>query len=108
MNMFAALLSLAFVALSSGLPQGYAPAPVYAPAPLYAPAPAYAPAPIQDYDNTPVVLCENYPYCDDAPYNLGHLQVINNNIIQVPFTFLSHSILYSLRTYTHVVYFDQL
>jgi hypothetical protein len=34
-----------------------------------------------DYsDDAPVVLCPNYPYCDDAPYRIPHLQVNTESI----------------------------
>merc|ERR1712036_50776 len=63
----------------------YKPAPV-APAPTYkpAPVPAYKPAPVpapykpaphyESYPDEPVILCPNYPYCNDAPHALSHLQ----------------------------------
>jgi hypothetical protein len=55
MNVFGILFSLLLVALSSARPQ-------------YGRSPDY-------YDDGPIVLCPNYPYCDDAPYSLPHLQV---------------------------------
>merc|ERR1712018_864489 len=61
-------------------PVPYHPAPpVYHPAPApYKPAPApYKPAhptPYVEYPDGPVILCPNYPYCDEAPYALSHLQ----------------------------------
>jgi hypothetical protein len=66
-----------------------APAPYHAPAPSYKPAPApyhapaYKPAPApyhaspahyESYEDEPVYRCPNYPYCDEAPYALSHLQ----------------------------------
>merc|ERR1711881_636274 len=54
-------------------PAPYAPAPAYRPAP-YKPAP-YKPAPhYESYPDEPVILCPNYPYCNDAPHALSHLQ----------------------------------
>merc|ERR1711997_453807 len=58
-------------------PAPYHPAPpVYKPAPVPAykpaPAPAYKPAP--DYADEPVYRCPNYPYYDEAPHALSHLQ----------------------------------
>jgi len=58
MSIFAVLFSLALVALSAARPQ----------APAYGQSPDY-------FDNAPIILCPNYPYCNDAPYNLPHLQV---------------------------------
>ena len=63
-------------------PVAYKPAPVaYKPAPApYKPAPApykpapYKPAHYESYEDEPVYRCPNYPYCDDAPYALSHLQ----------------------------------
>ena len=58
-------------------PAPYKPAPVaYKPAPApYKPAPApYKPAPYESYEDEPVYRCPNYPYCDEAPYALSHLQ----------------------------------
>ena len=61
-------------------PVPYHPAPpVYHPAPApYKPAPApykpAHPAPYVEYPDEPVILCPNYPYCDEAPYGLSHLQ----------------------------------
>merc|ERR1712156_621712 len=53
-------------------PVVYKPAPpVYKPAPVH-PAPAYKPAPV--YPDEPVYRCPNYPYCDEAPHALSHLQ----------------------------------
>lgn len=47
----------------------------------YQPRPApYAPAPYQprpyheEPQYAPVELCPNYPYCDEAPHNIYHLQ----------------------------------
>ena len=59
-------------------PAPYHPAP-YKPAPApYKPAPApykpAHPAPYETYPDEPVILCPNYPYCDEAPYALSHLQ----------------------------------
>ena len=62
-------------------PAPYHPAPApYHPAP-YPPAPAYHPAPKPAYHPAPPVEsygvpfnCPNYPYCEEAPYNLYHLQ----------------------------------
>lgn len=59
-------------------PAPYAPAPAYRPAPYkpapYKPAP-YKPAPHYDsYEDEPVYRCPNYPFCDDAPHALSHLQ----------------------------------
>lgn len=56
MNIYGLVFSLVMVALASARPQ----APIY--------------GSIPDYDNTPVILCPNYPYCNDAPYGLPHLQ----------------------------------
>ncbi len=63
------------------------PKPYHAPAPApktYHPKPApkpYHPPPPKAhydedpyYDDEPVVLCPNYPYCTDAPYGIYHLQ----------------------------------
>ena len=50
-----------------------APKPVYHPAPK----PAYHPAPPAAYHPEaygPPFSCPNYPYCEEAPYNLYHLQ----------------------------------
>ena len=52
-------------------PPVYKPSPVYKPAPVH-PAPAYKPAPV--YPDEPVYRCPNYPYCDEAPHALSHLQ----------------------------------
>ena len=56
-------------------PAPYKPAPApYKPAPApYKPAP-YKPAPYESYEDEPVYRCPNYPYCDEAPYALSHLQ----------------------------------
>ncbi len=32
------------------------------------------PAPYNQYPDEPVVLCAHYPYCDEAPHGLYHLQ----------------------------------
>ena len=54
------------------LPYKPAPAPVYKPAP---PKPApYKPAPYESYADEPVYRCPNYPFCDEAPHALSHLQ----------------------------------
>ncbi len=68
-------------------PAPYRPAPVYhkpaPPPPAYhkpAPPPAYhKPAPSyggQDpyYEETAPFYCPSYPYCSEAPYQIGHLQ----------------------------------
>ena len=72
---FLAICVAAASAASPYRPAPYHPAPApYHPAP-YKPAPApYKPAPYESYEDEPVVLCPNYPYCDDAPYALSHLQ----------------------------------
>ena len=74
---FLAICVAAASAASPYRPAPYHPAPApYHPAP-YKPAPApYKPAPAhyESYEDEPVVLCPNYPYCDDAPYALSHLQ----------------------------------
>ena len=67
LGMFAAILAAASAAHPA--PPVYRPAP-YHPAP---PAP-YKPAPYEIYPDEPVILCPNYPYCDDAPHALSHLQ----------------------------------
>ena len=56
-------------------PAPYHPAPYHPPAPVYHPAPkaAYHPAPHPESYGPPF-SCPNYPYCDEAPYNIYHLQ----------------------------------
>ena len=55
-------------------PAPYKPAPApYKPAPPPPYKPAH-PAPYVEYPDEPVILCPNYPYCDEAPYGLSHLQ----------------------------------
>ena len=56
-------------------PAPYHPAPYHAPAPVYHPAPkaAYHPAPHPESYGPPF-SCPNYPYCEEAPYNIYHLQ----------------------------------
>ena len=68
-------------------PAPYKPAPApYKPAPApYKPAPApYKPAPAHynSYEDEPVYRCPNYPYCDEAPYALSHLQYEINALRQ--------------------------
>merc|ERR1711997_906928 len=65
LGIFAAILATSYAAH----PAPYHPAP-YHPAP-YHPAP-YQPAP--DYADEPGYRCPNYPYCDEAPHALSHLQ----------------------------------
>merc|ERR1711892_1395885 len=83
LGIFAAILATSYAAHPAPYhpapyhPAPYHPAPpVYKPAPVpaYKPAhaPAYKPAPV--YADEPVYRCPNYPYCDEAPHALGHLQ----------------------------------
>ena len=57
MNSFGLLFSLVLITLATARPQ----VPVYGRSPDY-------------FDDAPVILCPNYPYCDDAPHLLPHLQ----------------------------------
>merc|ERR1739844_885122 len=71
MGIFAAILATSYAAPQYH-PAPYHPAP-YPPAPAYKPAP-HKPAPYVDYADEPVYRCPNYPYCDEAPHALAHLQ----------------------------------
>jgi len=77
MKFLAALLSLYFVSQVQSKPQ-------------YALAPDY-------YDDQPIVLCPNYPYCDDAPYNLNHLQVTFISHTDVQFLLINFSCKYRMK-----------
>merc|ERR1712038_1768785 len=71
LGIFAAILATSYAAHPAPYhPAPYHPAP-YHPAPVH-PAPAYKPAPV--YPDEPVYRCPNYPYCDEAPHALSHLQ----------------------------------
>ena len=71
MKAFIGILAICLATTYAASP--YRPAP-YHPAP-YKPAPApYKPAPYESYEDEPVYRCPNYPYCDEAPYALSHLQ----------------------------------
>ena len=83
LGIFAAILATSYAANPAPYhPAPYHPAPYHPPAPVYHPAPApyhpapapHKPAPYVDYADEPVVLCPNYPYCDEAPHALSHLQ----------------------------------
>merc|ERR1711936_659606 len=74
LGIFAAILATSYAAHPAPYhPAPYHPAP-YHPAPVvYTPAPpVYKPAPV--YPDEPVYRCPNYPYCDEAPHALSHLQ----------------------------------
>merc|ERR1712008_391077 len=72
LGIFAAILATSYAAHPAPYhPAPYHPAP-YHPAPYHPAPPAYKPAPV--YADEPVYRCPNYPYCDEAPHALSHLQ----------------------------------
>merc|ERR1712113_153586 len=86
-SILAAVIATALADHAPYHPAPYHPAPSpYKPAPApYKPAPApYKPAPAHynSYEDEPVYRCPNYPYCDEAPYALSHLQYEINALRQ--------------------------
>ena len=82
MGIFAAILATSHAQLLAH--PAFHHAPVLHAAPLVHHAPVFHAAPVVHkpvvahpapvYADEPVVLCPNYPYCDEAPHALSHIQ----------------------------------